>query len=355
MTAKKDNTKTPEKTLQETALVKRGKPASQGLAKTQEHLKSIRHEISIAGAGAKIKYDVKIGTVITSDWGNTPSEMLYTLAVLMLLINGELPHYTGKEIWKWAGKQRNKRQFLAKFDVEKTFQTIDKIDYFCEAAFLRNRKKIWDYFERTAIFPVILEAVNLLRIVQIYGLRAIKPARLNGDDKCVHDDKCVQYEKGFRSGECVHYGTCRIIELIKRYEGKIYLDWKITTENFRDVIINIYRYCDVIEKLKIRDRLFELSSELYSYRFYFLRTKDTKEREERPGQIQMMNKIIEMMTNKAEQDRITLTVAIREFQVSRVTLQRAIKDGIIKTYRSKIGKSLHFVSHSEVAQHWLKR
>ena len=73
------------------------------------------------------------------------------------------------------------------------------------------------------------------------------------------------------------------------------------------------------------------------------------------GAIDAVAAVADTMTSEKEpDDRVTLTVAIQDFQVSRATLKRAIESGILQTFQKKENSS-HFVSRSEVEKHWPKR
>ena len=63
------------------------------------------------------------------------------------------------------------------------------------------------------------------------------------------------------------------------------------------------------------------------------------------------------LINKNPNDRITIPIAVRRFHVSRSTLQRAIQQGTIKTYRSdKASKrSRHLLSENEIASIYERR
>lgn len=56
-------------------------------------------------------------------------------------------------------------------------------------------------------------------------------------------------------------------------------------------------------------------------------------------------------------DSMTLTVAVKKFDVSKTTLRRAIKDGRLKNYNTnnKSISSLVMISESEVAKHWTRK
>ena len=74
-----------------------------------------------------------------------------------------------------------------------------------------------------------------------------------------------------------------------------------------------------------------------------------------PDMERSLAKIEEKLSVKKPEDLITLTVAVRNYNVSKCTLHRAIKDGRLTSYKHGKRNSPVKISKSEIEKYWPKK
>jgi hypothetical protein len=277
------------------------------------------------------------------NWGETPSEVIQGILLVIQRIVSKMPDITRDDVCDAIKKQKKNNPKLDiygwavhKYVLNKPFDFMVAKDFYDQ--FSHNSKNVKEKFEGTEVFPVILEALGLILRLDVFH-HSLYRALTKAISYCSFDKQ-------------------EVINIFGEDALEYYDPDKVFTEDDDKIILGLYcQYFDYLQESESKKKLCDLAARIAAYKQFFLDPIDMNEIESFDAKSKAMMITFRKMRDKQKADFISSAIAVKEFCVSRATLQRAAKDGKIKKYkvrnRGKTASNLY--SRKELEQFFEKK